>query len=148
MSAEAWLRLTGPDAHASIRDLLPLPGLTFTAWLNGRKMRDLDGLFQQFWDEFKLPDYFGWNLPAFDDCLSDLTWLPADHYVIVIEEAQEILCEEPETLPDILNILARTGQRWAYAERPDGSAVARFQVILACSESGMARMRSAITGMR
>ncbi|MBC3981606.1 barstar family protein [Streptomyces sp. AC536] len=143
IGVEPWLRITSPDACASVRQLLPSPGLTFTAWLSGHRMRDSDGLLLQFFDEFKLPDYFGWNFPALNDCLRDLSWLPAEHYVLVIDEAHELLVDEPEALPEFLDMLLRTGQEWSRVERVDGSSQARFRTILTCDGPGVAHLQSA-----
>ncbi|MFS7880032.1 MULTISPECIES: barstar family protein [Streptomyces] len=137
-----WLHLVGPDSHAPLRALQPLPGRTFAAWMNGSEMGNLDGVFQCFWDDFRLPDYFGWNLPALNDCLRDLNWLPADQYFLFIEDAHKILAEDQEGLCEFLNILDRAGSKWSYAERSvDGAARARFQVVFSCSEEGIKYMQ-------
>ncbi|WP_413813070.1 barstar family protein [Streptomyces sp. OE57] len=137
-----WLHLVGPDAHAPLRSLQPLPGRTFAAWMDGSEMANLDGVFQSFWDDFRLPDYFGWNLPALNDCLRDLNWLPADQYFLFIEDAHKILTEDQGELCEFLNILDRAGSKWSYVGRSvDGAARARFQVVLSCSEEGIKYMR-------
>jgi RNAse (barnase) inhibitor barstar len=33
---------------------------------------------------FKFPDYFGHNLDALDECITDLEWINADNYVILL----------------------------------------------------------------
>ncbi|MFD5001124.1 barstar family protein [Streptomyces buecherae] len=147
-STEPWLSIASSHSQVPGRDLLPAPGTTFTAWMSGRHMRDLDGLLRQFWDDFRFPDYFGWNFPALNDCLSDLAWLPADHCVLVIEEAQEILDGDPASLPDFLDILLRTGERWSTVQRPDGSTQARFRTLLVCDEPAMSRLRNAALAKR
>ncbi|WEV25164.1 barstar family protein [Streptomyces sp. 71268] len=147
-STEPWLSIADLDGSVPIQDFLPSPGTTFTAWMSGRHMRDPDGLLQQFYDAFRFPDYFGWNFPALSDCLSDLAWLPADHFVLVIEEAQGILSEDVAALADFLDILLRTGERWSTAQRPDGSTRARFRTLLICDEPAGARLRDAALAKR
>jgi hypothetical protein len=38
--------------------------------MDGRRMRTVDDLFQQYLREFRLPEYFGWNWAAFDECMT------------------------------------------------------------------------------
>ncbi|WP_078610550.1 MULTISPECIES: barstar family protein [Streptomyces] len=136
-----WLHLAGPDTHAPIRDLLPVPGSTFSAWMSGTDMGDLDGVFQSFWDGFRLPDYFGWNFPALNDCLRDLNWISADQYFLFIDEAHKVLAENPEELYEFLSILSNTGARWSFTKRPEASERGRFQVVLACSQESLPRIQ-------
>ncbi|MGY5134920.1 barstar family protein [Streptomyces nigrescens] len=124
--------------------LLPLPGLTFTAWMNGAEMRDPDGVFQQFWDNLKLPDYFGWNFPALNDCLRDLNWLSSNQYVLFIEEAHKVLSEDPAARTEFFEILLRAGAKWGCVETFEGCERARFQVTLECGEGNLASMSEVI----
>ncbi|MFF9781583.1 barstar family protein [Streptomyces nigrescens] len=139
-----WLHLVGPDAHMPVSSLVALPGLTFSAWMNGSEMKDPDAVFQQFWDGFKLPDYFGWNFPALNDCLRDLGWLSADQYVLFIEKAHEVLIEDPEARKEFFELLLRVGERWSFAGNPKDAERARFQIVLGCSQSGFASMHEVI----
>ncbi|TJZ50102.1 hypothetical protein FCH28_22535 [Streptomyces piniterrae] len=135
-----WLHVVGPDAQMPTKSLLAQPGLTFTAWLIGSEMRDTDGVFQQFWDGFKLPDYFGWNFPALNDCLRDLSWIPANQYFLFIEEAHAVLHEHPEEMREFFDILSRVGAKWSYVKHPEGTEEARFQIILGCSKERLSNM--------
>ncbi|KON82479.2 barstar family protein [Azoarcus sp. PA01] len=38
----------------------------------------------------QFPDWFGQNWDALADCLGDMTWLPADGYVIILEHADRL----------------------------------------------------------
>ncbi|MFD9068839.1 barstar family protein [Streptomyces lasiicapitis] len=143
ISIKPWLHATGPDAIVSMRSLLPAPGLTYGAWLSGSQMTDTDGVLQQFWDGFRLPDYFGWNFPALSDCLRDLTWLSAEQYSLVIEEAHEILPDDPDGFRQLLDILSTAGAKWSYVKGSGTDERARFQVVLACSQEGLERVRTA-----
>ena len=35
-------------------------------------------------EQLSLPDYFGWNWDALEECLRDLSWLPPDRPVVVL----------------------------------------------------------------
>jgi len=61
------------------------------------------------------PEWFGSNWDALEDCLSDLSWLPAGGYVLLIEGAAEVPPVERGTLVDIL---ASSAASWAERKRP------------------------------
>jgi RNAse (barnase) inhibitor barstar len=64
--------------------------------LRGTKMRSFQGLFQEFSAGLQFPAYFGQNFNALRDCLADLEWLPAEAYVVVLSDAEQLLYEERE----------------------------------------------------
>jgi hypothetical protein len=69
-------------------------GLTLRV-VRGRKSRSLAELFDEFAAAFQFPLYFGRNRSAFDDCISDLDWLPqANGFIIVVTEPDEVLVDE------------------------------------------------------
>lgn len=35
----------------------------------------------------RFPDYFGWNWDALEECLQDLSWLPANAQIVIVHEA-------------------------------------------------------------
>jgi RNAse (barnase) inhibitor barstar len=95
--------LLGPDAHwlhvatadpAEVADAVAAlnryPG-TVARVLRGPKMRTAAGLFDEFAAALQFPAYFGENWDALDECLTDLSWLPAQRYLIAITTAPEVL---------------------------------------------------------
>lgn len=82
--------------------------------LDATLMINLEGLYREFATVFKFPDYFGENFNALDECITDLEWLPADGYLLVIKNSGSLLNEEPEdTLESLLSILDGAGSEWA-----------------------------------
>lgn len=78
--------------------------------LRGRKMRTLDGLFDEFSAAMQFPYYFGENWPAFDECIADLEWVTTRSVVVLIDEAPCILADdraEKETFWTTLGATAR-----------------------------------------
>ncbi|MEV0005500.1 barstar family protein [Micromonospora sp. NPDC050980] len=69
----------------SVDDAVPPSGEVAVARLDGAAMTDVDGVFEQFSDALRFPSYFGWNWPAFSECLQDLHWLAARRYLVLIE---------------------------------------------------------------
>lgn len=58
---------------------------------DGRRMGTLDARFQEHVREFRLPEYFGWHWPAFDECMTNLEWMPAKQYLTIVVYADEVL---------------------------------------------------------
>jgi RNAse (barnase) inhibitor barstar len=72
--------------------------------LDGAEMRTEVDLFAEAARALRLPDYFGANWDALSDCLTDLSWLPAPAYLLVVEHAHQVLVDEP---PDRLEVWRR-----------------------------------------
>lgn len=87
----------------------------FAVRINAERMQAVDGLFREYVREFRFPEYFGWNWPAFSECMTELSWLPATSYLTVIDEADLLLRDEPADLPTFLRHLANIGMRWAHS---------------------------------
>jgi barstar (barnase inhibitor) len=51
-----------------------------------RGIRSKKKLFAIYADKLRFPDYFGWNWDAFEECLRDLSWLPAGQAIIIVHE--------------------------------------------------------------
>jgi RNAse (barnase) inhibitor barstar len=87
--------------------------------LRGSKMTTDADLFDEVGAALQFPDYFGENWNALEDCLSDLEWMPADCYLIVVTEVDTMLTEVPDLLEHLLVTFSRVAQGWAQtANRP------------------------------
>lgn len=64
-------------------------------------------------ETLRFPDWFGENLDALADCLNDLSWLPSEGYVMVLEHTSEWREQAPDTFATVLEILNETAQHWA-----------------------------------
>lgn len=58
-------------------------GLTVRV-VRGRKMRTVDGLFDEMAAALQFPPYFGENWAAFDECMADMDWLPINVGIVVV----------------------------------------------------------------
>jgi RNAse (barnase) inhibitor barstar len=94
-----WLHVTTADP-AEVGDAVAAsdrqPGMVARV-VRGRKMRSTAALFDEFAAALQFPAYFGENWDALDECLADLSWLPADRYLIAITAAHEVLDRAPPT---------------------------------------------------
>ncbi len=80
---------------------------------------DLDGcpdkaeLMERFAAAGHFPTWFGGNWDALSDVLNDLSWRPADGYVLLIEHCAEWRAGNPEDFDTLLEILNEAAFRWA-----------------------------------
>jgi hypothetical protein len=83
--------------------------------LRGRKMRTEPTLFNEFAAALQFPWYFGENASAFDECLADLGWLPAQSgYVLVITDPNDVLADTGEDLLAwLVGSLTHACEQWA-----------------------------------
>jgi len=63
----------------------------------------------------EFPDWFGGNWDALEDCLTDLSWLEADGYVLLIDAAGGLGADDFGVFADVL---ASSAQYWAGRGRP------------------------------
>ena len=83
--------------------------------LDGEEMPRLDDVFAAYVRNFALPEYFGWNWPAFAESMTTLAEMPSRSYLTVIERSHRLLRDEPAELPTLLDNLEFIGKRWAGA---------------------------------
>lgn len=62
------------------------------------------------------PDWYGHNWDALADCLTDLSWMEADGYVIVLERADAFARAAPTDFATALSIFQDAADTW----REDG----------------------------
>jgi len=115
--------------------VLPATGRFVVARLDGTRMTDADHTFYEFSDALLFPRYFGWNWNALSDCLRDLNWLPADGYLIVIDNPSVLLAGNTEDRHTLFKVLAQAVQHWA---NPFGQP--SFTVPLLCDHDNEATL--------
>lgn len=78
-------------------------------------MRTVQGLMSELGAALQFFDGFGENWYALEECLEYLDeWLPADAYILVIENAEEVLQEEDSSqMEALLSTLHEVGESWA-----------------------------------
>ena len=70
-------------------------------------------LLDRFAAALSFPSWFGHNWDAMHDCLTDLSWLPASAYRVVLSHPGLLRQHEPETLASALQVLADAAAFWA-----------------------------------
>ncbi|WP_078973168.1 barstar family protein [Streptomyces sp. MMG1533] len=99
----------------------------------GREMIDADGVFTQLYEHLRLPDYFGWNWDALRDCLQDLSWLTASHFLLIIDDAEFVLSGSGDEYQIFYRALLDAAKYWAAKPELPGQAGVSFRVVLLCS---------------
>src|SRR6185436_17428832 len=91
-------------------------------FLRGKKMRTSASLFDEVAAALQFPHYFGENWSAFDECITDLSWLPASGYMLLVTNSEEVLRDEDDnSWRTLISILQEAGEEWGHLERSVGS---------------------------
>jgi hypothetical protein len=84
--------------------------------VRGPKTRTITGFFDEFAAAFQFPYYFGENWAAFQDCVSDLSWLPfRPGVVVLIYGAGQVLADAHSAeLPTLVQVLSSAADEFAH----------------------------------
>jgi hypothetical protein len=123
------------SALVELAAVLPASGRFVVARLDATRMPDADHAFYEFSDALLFPGYFGWYWDALSDCLRDLNWLPAEGYLIVLENAPRLLSSSTEDRHTLFRILSLAVHHWA---SPFGQP--EFKVLLLCDRDDEAAL--------
>jgi RNAse (barnase) inhibitor barstar len=88
------------------------------AVLDGHEAGTRAGFFRQMARALRFPDYFGHNWDAVYDCLTDLNWLPAAGYVLVLDGFERLATDEPDQWEIGLKVLREACAFWRPLSRP------------------------------
>lgn len=139
-----YIHLLPADANTSgIRTSSPVQP-SVVVELNGQRMRGVEELFREFVRDFHLPEYFGWNWPAFAECMADLSWYPARAYVLCVQNPELVLVESPADCRTFYRLLNGVCSWWAnsFALGPEwGGGEVPFNVALLCRREAEATVR-------
>jgi RNAse (barnase) inhibitor barstar len=119
---------------------------TIIRTMRGRRMQSRELLLDEFAAALQFPLYFGRNWDAFEECMSDLQWLPANEYVLVIANAGSLLKMEPTNgFVVLFGILERVSEEWILGKLPDVNLGEQkpvpFHVLLQDDSSNIADLR-------
>ncbi len=110
------------EAYEFAWSIQQMPGrLAVVRTIRGAKSRSAAGFFDEIGAALQLPNYFGENWDALDECLTDLEWLPGDAYLLVVTQSELLLDREPNELATLLKVLETAAHDWAEAEDSQGN---------------------------
>jgi RNAse (barnase) inhibitor barstar len=108
--------------------------------IKGRYCKTPASLFTEFARALEFPDYFGHNWDALEECLTDLEWLPAKGYILLITDAALVLSNDEEEYETFLEILRDAGEAWGNGQAGMGMRrAAPFHALFAVSERERAK---------
>lgn len=81
--------------------------------IRGKRCVTAKSLFQEWAAALQFPSYFGENWDAFEECLTDLDWLPAKAYLIIVTNVDRLLPEMEKEFQTLLEILEEVAGEWA-----------------------------------
>ena len=94
------------------------PAEFIIAVLDGTVAATRAGFFQEIARVLTFPDYFGRNWDAVYDCLTDLSWLPAAGYALVLDGFDQFAMDAPEQWDIGLKVLRQACAFWQALSRP------------------------------
>lgn len=134
-----WTSLLVLKPRDSVESLVKAPPGFALKSIKGAKCQTPAALFTEFAKVLELPDYFGHNWDALEECLADLEWMPARGYVLLLTEAEQILPKDEDDYATLLEILNDAGEAWASGQAGMGERpVTPFHVLFAVTEQGKA----------
>ena len=83
--------------------------------LDGRNMETVNGVLEEFARKLSFPEYFGFNSAAFDECLTDLSWLNAAGICLLVVAAEHVLQNEGKEIGWLLELLQNAAEEWGEA---------------------------------
>jgi RNAse (barnase) inhibitor barstar len=69
-------------------------------------------MLRQIDQEFHFPDYFGYNWNAVDECIQDLSWLPAKGYCCFLLNSNEFESFDKEEFDIMLQVFESACEAW------------------------------------
>lgn len=84
----------------------------FVARVNLEDCRDHEAALAQIAEALRFPAWYGANWDALSDCINDLSWLPAEGFVVLLEHPSHWRAAEPAAFQALLELLEEAAQRW------------------------------------
>jgi RNAse (barnase) inhibitor barstar len=135
--ANLYLQLTSDYPQAAIR------------MVRGDKSKTLPDFFNEIGAALQFPYYFGENWDAFDECITDLSWLDGEAYLLIINQAHLLLKDATENDFQILmQVLSDAHQTWLTQPQiinKDEHPTA-FHVLLGCTDEYRSALTQRLTG--
>jgi RNAse (barnase) inhibitor barstar len=128
--APPWVHLLAAGDEASATLPAPPPGFVVRT-LDGRRGRTKRALLDEMARVLAFPAHFGRTWDALEDCLTDLEWLPAPGYRLVIPAADRLLARRPADYATFVALLEDVGRAWATgATGHQGRSAVSFHTVL------------------
>lgn len=87
-------------------------------YLDGREIHDKASFLQAVATAMEFPAYFRPNWDAFEECVNDLSWAPAQGYVILFDHAGRFELSAPRDWATAMDIFEDAVASWRSAGTP------------------------------
>ena len=84
----------------------------YAAYVRGRRCVDDESLFKEFSAAFQFPYYFGMNVAAFDECMTDLSWLSFEGIFLLIDHFGDVYKGRKADQNWLCDILKQFQREW------------------------------------
>jgi hypothetical protein len=109
--------------------------------VRGGKCPSAAALYDEFTAAWQFPCYFGENWDALEECLTDLEWLPASEYLLLVSNAERVLAMDSVDQQRIFwELLQHVGRFWAHIRQPPVA----FHIVAHTAEPGFQALRRAL----
>src|SRR6185312_9466718 len=85
--------------------------------IQGRHCSTAQAVFQEWSAALQFPYYFGHNWDAFDECITDLEWLPGTCYVLAVTQIDQVLPNFAEDFNIFVGSLRWAHEQWKIPNR-------------------------------
>ncbi|WP_066423870.1 barstar family protein [Anabaena sp. 4-3] len=99
------------NIREAVEQIAAEPG-TKVFYFDGKKINSKETFLKQAAEAMDFPTYFGANWDAFDECITDLTWCPAERYVILYDHADIFAQADPTQYQIALDIFNSAKEYW------------------------------------
>lgn len=125
--ADLYLDLTYTYKEAAIRKVRGKKSTTVSDWYN------------EVAAALQFPYYFGENWDAFEEVITDLSWIVANAYLLMVSDANLLLSQaDPKQFRILMDILADAKYSWRdQAQGIDEDKLVPFHVVFQCSETNV-----------
>lgn len=100
----------------------------FEASIDGNDCKNLESFLESIGIALKFPEYYGKNMNALYDLISDLDWLSADEYILRIKHSNLFLSDEPgDVKDDVVKFLHDVEVEWRNVPNYKGEEAYRIK---------------------
>jgi hypothetical protein len=110
-------RLSSRASADSLRRQLAKAGWRLFC-LDGREIKDKASFLRAASAEMDFPGYASRNWDAFEELVNDLSWVPAQGYVVLLDHAADFELGQPRVWSTVTDILGDAVTTWAESESP------------------------------
>lgn len=87
-------------------------------YLDGKEISTKEAFLSKAAQAMKFPEYFGYNWDAFDECITDLEWCPAQKYALVYDQPDIFAKADPIGWKIARDILEAAVEYWQQTDTP------------------------------